>query len=74
MKSITIILGSILIIFGISCFIFPGFTYTTQEQVAEIGPLKVTSEEDKTVPFNKIAGGISLAAGVVLIFIGRMKR
>lgn len=71
MKSIISILGVILIIIGISSFAYRGFTYTSREEVAKIGNLQVTADTTKTVYLSPIFGGLSIAAGIILVFIGR---
>lgn len=71
MKSAINLLGIILIIAGILALGYQGFTYTTREQVAQIGDLKVTAETQKTMNFPPIYGALALAAGVVLVVVGR---
>lgn len=67
------IAGVILIIVGVLALSYEGFRYSTPEQVAELGDLKMTVEKDKRVTFPPYSGGIALAAGVLLLAIGRRK-
>lgn len=70
-KNIVTILGIILIIFGVGTFAYKGITYTTREQVAQIGDVKVTADTDKTIYFQPWMSGLALVAGVVLVVVGR---
>jgi drug/metabolite transporter (DMT)-like permease len=67
----TQILGIALIILGVIAFAYQGITYTTQEKVLDVGPLKATVEKEKTIPLPPIVGAIALAGGIVLLAIGR---
>lgn len=71
MKSITVVIGILLIIFGITTLAYQGITYTQRENIAQIGDLKVTADTQKTVYFPPLLGGLSLVAGIVLILVGR---
>ncbi len=73
MKSIISIVGIFLILAGIIAFAYQGFTYTKQEKVAQIGDLKITADTEKTIHFPPILGGLALAAGLILVVIGRKK-
>ena len=73
MKPIVII-GVILIVFGIVALAYQGITYTTREKIVDIGPLKVEAEKQRTIPLPPLLGGLSLAAGVVLVIVGVRKR
>jgi len=71
MKEITNLFGIVLIIIGIATLVWQGFTYTKKEQVAQIGSLQVTADTQKTVYFPPMLGGLSLVAGVVLVYLSR---
>jgi uncharacterized membrane protein len=71
MKSITNLIGILLIVLGILSLAYQGFTYTKHEKVAQLGDLKVTADTQKTVYFPPLLGGLSLVAGVVLIVVAR---
>jgi uncharacterized membrane protein len=66
-------LGIILIILGILALIYTGFTYTTTEEVAEIGPLEVNKEKEHSVNWPPILGAIMLVGGIVLVATDRKK-
>ena len=69
MRAISII-GIVLIIFGIFVLAAEGITYTKTEKVLDIGPIQATAKHQKTIPISPIAGGIAVAAGVVLVITG----
>ncbi|MDO9110434.1 MAG: DUF3185 domain-containing protein [Desulfatirhabdiaceae bacterium] len=67
----TLLIAIILIAIGIVAFGYQGITYTTKENVVDIGPLKVTAEKTKTLPLPPIVGAIALVGGIVLLVVGR---
>jgi len=74
MKIIVSVVGILLIIFGITTLAYQRFTYTKQENVAQIGTLKITADSEKTVHFPPILGGASIVVGLLLIVVGRMNK
>ena len=72
MKPISIV-GVLLIVFGIVALIYQGITYTKRETVIDIGPLKATTERQKTVPLPPVVGGLALVGGIVLMVAGARK-
>jgi len=69
----TRLLGVVLIILGVVAFAYQGITYTTQEKVLDIGPLKATVEKEKTIPLPPLVGGAALIGGIVLLLVGTRK-
>ena len=65
-----ILVGIILIIFGVVALTYHGITYTTHEKVLQIGPIEATKKTEKTIPLPPILGGFALAGGIVLVIIG----
>jgi hypothetical protein len=63
----TMLLGIGLIVFGVISLAYQGFSYTTRERVAEIGPIKVDADKEKTVALPPILGGLALAGGIALV-------
>jgi hypothetical protein len=72
MRTITI-LAIILIAVGIVAFGYQGITYTSRENVVDLGPLQVTAEKTRTFPLPPIVGGVALMAGIGLLVMGRKK-
>ena len=60
-------IGIILIVIGVVAFAYQGITYKTREEVMRVGPLRVTSEETKTIPLPPIVGAIALVGGIILL-------
>jgi hypothetical protein len=65
--------GIVLVVLGVLALAYQGIRYTTREKLIDIGPLKVTASERKTIPLPPIVGGIALAAGIALILMDRKK-
>lgn len=72
MKTTTFI-AIILIVLGIVAFAYQGITYTTTENVVNIGPLQVSAQKTKTLPLSPILGAIALIGGIGLLVIGKKK-
>jgi len=69
----TTIIGIMLIALGIVAFGYQGITYTTRENVVDLGPLQMTAETTKTFPLPPIVGALALVGGIVLLVVGRKK-
>jgi hypothetical protein len=69
MKPITII-GVVLIVLGVVALAYQGITYTTNEKVVDLGPLKVEAKREKTIPLPPLLGGLALVGGIVLVIAG----
>jgi len=67
------IVGIILIAIGIIALAYGGFSYTKREKIIDAGPLQVSADREKTVPFPPILGGICLVGGIVLVLVGNKK-
>ncbi len=71
MKSLTSVIGIILIVLGLISLGYQGFTYTQHEKVAQVGSLKISADKEKTVDLPPILGGAALVVGLVLVVVGR---
>jgi uncharacterized membrane protein YidH (DUF202 family) len=67
------IVGIILIAIGIIALAYGGFSYTKREKIIDAGPLQVSADREKTVPFPPILGGLCLAGGIILVLVGNKK-
>jgi hypothetical protein len=72
MKPVMLV-GIILILLGLVALAYKGITYTTQEEVAKLGPLEAKVEKEKTIPLPPVIGALALAGGVVLVVLGTRK-
>ncbi|HEV8616879.1 MAG TPA: DUF3185 domain-containing protein [Methylomirabilota bacterium] len=67
------LIGVILIVIGVIALAYQGITYTTKEKVVDLGPLKVETKREKTIPLPPILGGAALLSGVVLLIASSRK-
>lgn len=74
MKTLINVFALLLIVFGIITVSYAGFTYTTKEEVAQIGSVTISNEEEKRVPFSPILGGVCMAVGIAILVANRMRR
>lgn len=72
MKPVTVV-GVILIVIGVVALAYQGITYTTSEKVVDLGPLKVETEREKTIPLPPVVGIAALVGGVVLVAVSRRR-
>jgi len=61
-------LAIVLIVLGALALAYQGFSYTSNKEVIDLGPIQATVTEKKTVPLPPILGGLAVAAGVVLLY------
>ena len=62
------IVSMVLIIVGALMLAYQGITYNTQKTVAVVGPLRLESNEKKTIPLPPLIGAVTLAGGIVILF------
>jgi hypothetical protein len=70
MRPLTIV-GVLLILAG-GWILLNGFSFTRSEQVAQVGPLEVETEERQAVP--AWVGGVALVAGIALTVAGARRK
>ena len=63
-------LGIVLIVLGAIALAYQGITYTTNEKVVDLGPLKVEAKKEKTIPLPPVLGGVAIVVGLVLLIAG----
>ncbi|HEV8438775.1 MAG TPA: DUF3185 domain-containing protein [Methylomirabilota bacterium] len=67
MKAPLMLIGIALIALGLIALVYQGITYTTREKVVDLGPLKITAQNEKTIPLPPILGGLAMVGGIVLV-------
>ena len=67
------IAGMVLVVLGIVALVYGGFTYKHQKELFDVGGLKASATEQKSVPIPPVAGVIALAGGIALLVLP-MKR
>lgn len=64
------VLGGILVVLGIVALIYGGVSWTRKDTVVDAGPIQITADKKESIPISPIAGGLMLAAGIVLLVKG----
>ena len=72
MKAQTII-GVVLIVVGVLALALGSISYTKEETVLDIGPIEATAKTRESIPLPPLLGGLALAGGVALVFMGRKR-
>lgn len=66
-----VIFGIMLVAIGIAGLVIDNISFTEKRVVVDAGPIKVTADQQRTIPIPTIAGVIAVVAGVSMIFMGR---
>jgi len=66
-------LGIILIVIGIAMIIFRQVNFTTEKEVADLGPIELNKKEQKKVAWPTYAGIAVAACGVVILVAAARK-
>ena len=70
----TLVLAIVLIAIGVVAFAYQGISYTTRENIVNLGPLQVNAEKTRTLPLPPIVGAVAILGGIVLLVTTRKKR
>jgi hypothetical protein len=73
-KRLLIILGIIFLLAGTVGLLHPSFNYHKQEEVAKLGPIQATVDEEKTVQIPAAASAAMIIAGLALLILGPRMR
>ena len=65
--------GIILIVIGVIALVYQGITYTTTKKDVDLGPIQVQHQEEHSIPFPPIIGGVCIAGGVAALALGARK-
>ena len=68
-----LLIGILLILFGIVALSYEQITYKTKEKIIDIGPIHATAEREKSIPLPPLLGGLALVAGIGLVAVGYKK-
>ncbi len=74
MKRFVIVLGVLLLVLGVIGLVHPSFNYHQKEDVAQIGPIKATVDEEKTLQIPPAVSITLLVAGIGLVVLGPRKK
>jgi hypothetical protein len=62
--------GIILIVLGVLALIYQGVTYTTTQKDAQLGPIEIQHQQEHSIPFPPIVGGVCIVGGVLALALG----
>lgn len=68
-----VLIGVLLIVLGIVGLVVANISITEHKTVLDAGPLKVTKDEEKTIPIPTIAGIVAVVVGLGLVIVGRSR-
>lgn len=69
-----LIVGILLVALGSALLGYQQYTYTTREQVLQIGPVTATAERSHTVSFPPVLGWLLVGGGVCLVVFAVIRR
>ena len=69
MKRGLLTLGILLVLLGIVCLAHPVFTYREKKEVAKLGPVQATVDEEKTVLVPRGASILVALAGLAMVLV-----
>lgn len=67
-------LGLVLIVVGLVALVLPYITFTKQEKVLDIGPIKATAEKQENIPVSPLVGGVIFVAGAAIVIVSMSGR
>jgi hypothetical protein len=62
--------GIVLIIVGVLVLAYQGINYSRQKDVLDVGSVHITREDHERIPLPPIIGGLAVAGGAALLFMG----
>ena len=65
--------GVVLIALGVIGLVVANVTFTERKTVLDAGPLKITQDQEKTIPIPTIAGILAIVAGLGLVVVSRSR-
>lgn len=69
-----LIIGIVLLASGAALLGYDHYSYTTKEQVLQIGPLTATAEKTHTVSFPPVLGWLLVGSGLCLVVFALTKK
>jgi hypothetical protein len=69
-----VVIGVLLILFGVAALAVQGITFFTSERVVDAGPFKVDVQKPHTIVFHPVVGLAALAGGAILVVTGSRRR
>ena len=72
--SLRYVVGIALVVIGLVSLLFGGFRWTQQKTVIDVGPVKATTEEHKSLPIPPVVGALALVGGIVVLVVPTKRR
>jgi len=69
-----VIVGVILIIFGIIGVVYQGIGFTKRKEVLAVGSIRATKDTHETIPIPRVVGGVAIVGGIILLVAGAKSR
>ena len=63
--------GLVLVVIGVAALALGRFSYITERQVIDLGPIKASVSEQHSIAIPDVAGFAAIIAGIALIFAAR---
>ena len=74
MKRLLLFIGVLLVVLGLIGLANPTFSYHQKKEVAKLGPVQATVDEEKTVEIPRVASiAVALAGLVVVLLAPKLK-
>ena len=70
MKPLALV-GVVLIALGVAGLVVANVSFTERKTVLDAGPIKITQDQEKTIPIPTIAGIAAVVVGLALVLVGR---
>jgi membrane-bound ClpP family serine protease len=68
------VIGVALVLLGIVALFYGGLGYDRKRTILDVGGIRATVTEHKTIPIAPVAGAMALVAGIVLLVVPRRSR
>ena len=69
----TLIVGVLLIVFGVAALVYPAINFTTKKNVVDAGPVQINKTEHHSLPLSPIVGVVAIVGGIALMVAGAKK-
>ena len=66
--------GFVLLVIGFVALLAGGISWNQTKTLVDIGPLKATTQERKTIPVSPVVGVIALVGGIALLAVPMKRR
>lgn len=65
--------GMALVILGLAALVYGGIGYNRHTTILDVGGVKATTTEHKTIPIAPVAGVIAIIGGIVLLVVPKQR-